>query len=280
MLTNPLILTPFVAWLIAQTLKFVLHSYKGQFDFRYFYLSGGMPSAHTAAVVALALSAYFTSGGGSPLFGLAAVVAAIVIYDSFGVRRSVGEQGKAINALVDNLHHNRVRLSDMGRLREVLGHTPLEVVVGGLLGGIVAVLFNISKFNMQITWLTTPATKTEYIVYAILGLMLILGGWASWLWLGRGQRKTSRAYRSLRKAVLLKSQTIGAIGLVLAAAEYETRSYLAWRLWPIVLLAAWLGWVFWLAWKYHNSLPQILAQEAEQQRKAKWLKFGKRKKRK
>lgn len=278
MLSNPLIIVPFVAWLVAQTCKFVIYSYKGQFDFRHFYTSGGMPSAHTAAVMALALSAYFREGGSSPLFGLAAVVAAIVIYDSFGVRRSVGEQGKAINALAESLvAQNRLRSDDILRLREVLGHTPQEVAVGGFLGAIIAALFNIDKLQTPIGWLTTPVGKPEYIIYAILSVLILLGGWAAKFWLSRGARKSSQAYKNLRKAILIKSQTIGGVGLLLALVEYETKTYLAWRLWPVVLLIVWLVWGGWMFLRYRRTLPQILAQEADQQRKAKWLDFGKKK---
>lgn len=236
-----------------------------------------MPSAHTAAVMALALNAYFKEGGSSHLFGLTAVIAAIVIYDSFGVRRSVGDQGKTINSLIDILSGNRNGVGQIRRLREVLGHTPLEVVVGGFIGAMVACLFNIDKLSAPIKWLSTPVGKPEYIIYATVAGLVLLGGWLARFWLSRGQRGKSRAFQTLRKALLIKSQTIGLTGLALAWAEYETTNYLSWRLWQVLLLAIWLIWAGTLAWKYRRTLPEALAMEAEAERKAKWLHFGKKK---
>ena len=125
---NPLIVVPAAAWLAAHLIKYGLATRHGNWHFRSFYSSGGMPSAHSASVTALAVIALIEYGWESPFFGLAIVLATIVVYDSFGVRRAVGEQAAAIRALLK---------SGMS-LRQVAGHQPLEVVAGIGLGIVVA----------------------------------------------------------------------------------------------------------------------------------------------
>jgi len=117
------------AWLISQGMKYLIVAIKQRrFDHvRQLYLSGNMPSAHSATVVALVVIVGLRDGFSSALFGLAALFAAIVMYDAMMVRRSSGEQGAAIQQLI--------RLP-----RAAKGHTPLEVVVGALLGTIVGVV--------------------------------------------------------------------------------------------------------------------------------------------
>lgn len=126
------------AWIIAQGLKYVVLIIKHRsFDHvRQLYLSGNMPSAHSASVMALLTVIGLRVGIDSAIFGLAALFAAIVMYDAVMVRRSVGEQGIAIQALIKT-----------GKLKALLpraakGHTPLEVLVGALLGIAIGVVVN------------------------------------------------------------------------------------------------------------------------------------------
>jgi acid phosphatase family membrane protein YuiD len=127
---SPYLIAIIAGWVIAQGLKYVFavarHRNLGQL--RHLYLSGNMPSSHSATVVALATVVGLTEGVQSSIFAVAALFAAIVMYDAVMVRRSSGEQGMAIQELIKSLKSN-VLLP-----RAAKGHTPLEVIVGALLG--------------------------------------------------------------------------------------------------------------------------------------------------
>ncbi|MDZ7707567.1 MAG: divergent PAP2 family protein [Trueperaceae bacterium] len=104
--------------------------------------TGGMPSSHSAAVTALAISIGIQYGWSSPLFAVAAVTGGIVMYDATGIRRAAGMQAQMINDLVDELAH----LFDEGfqpqALKTLLGHTYPQVLIGGVLGALTAVVLN------------------------------------------------------------------------------------------------------------------------------------------
>lgn len=127
---SPYLTAILLAWIIAQGSKFLIASVKqwGTVDVRKLYTSGNMPSAHTATVVALMTVIGLTHGVESGIFAMSALFAAIVMYDAVMVRRSSGEQGEAIHALI------RERKSGIGLPRVALGHEPLEVAVGTLVG--------------------------------------------------------------------------------------------------------------------------------------------------
>lgn len=129
-LVSPYLYAILAGWIVAQGLKYVIVAIKtNNFDhLRQLYLSGNMPSAHAATAVALLTVIALKDGIDSGLFGLAALFASIVMYDSMMVRRSVGEQGKAIQQLIKNSGEN-IKLP-----RAAKGHTPAEVCVGSLLG--------------------------------------------------------------------------------------------------------------------------------------------------
>lgn len=122
-----------MAWAVAQGLKyvFVLTRRQSIGSWRQLYLSGRMPSAHSAAVTAVATLIGVKDGWSTPEFGVAALFAAIVIYDSVMVRRSVGEQGEAIQALIKD-QKSKIRLP-----RAAKGHTPMEALVGGVIGAVI-----------------------------------------------------------------------------------------------------------------------------------------------
>jgi acid phosphatase family membrane protein YuiD len=134
---NTPIWASFIAWAIAQTIKMTLAWRKThEIDFRYLVSTGGMPSAHSAAVCALATSVGFTSGLDSTVFAVAVSFAIIVMFDAQSVRRAAGQQARLLNQIVAELfkeHH----LSGQ-KLAELLGHTRLEVFLGMLLGIFVA----------------------------------------------------------------------------------------------------------------------------------------------
>ncbi len=129
---SPYILVIFASWVVAQGAKYVIVAIKQRnFDhFRQLYLSGNMPSAHSATVMSMATLIGFKHGYDSALFGLAIMIAGVVMYDAVMVRRSVGEQGLAIQELIHAAKNNeRVVIP-----RAAKGHTPLEVLVGACLG--------------------------------------------------------------------------------------------------------------------------------------------------
>ncbi len=127
---SPYLIAVALGWVVAQGLKYVFAVVKHRkfSQLRQLYLSGNMPSSHSATVVALATVAACKDGVDSGLFAVTALFAAVVMYDAVMVRRSSGEQGVAIQQLIKSLKSN-VRLP-----RAAKGHTPLEVLVGALLG--------------------------------------------------------------------------------------------------------------------------------------------------
>jgi acid phosphatase family membrane protein YuiD len=127
---SPYIIAVITAWLVAQGAKYLLVAIRQRrFDhIRQLYLSGNMPSAHTATVTALVTVVALRDGVSSGLFGVAALLAGIVMYDAIMVRRSSGEQGLAIQQLI------KEQKSVVALPRAAKGHTPLEVMVGALLG--------------------------------------------------------------------------------------------------------------------------------------------------
>lgn len=133
---SPYIIAAAAAWVVAQGLKYIISSIEGRklHSLRQLYLSGSMPSAHTATVISLLVVIGLKDGTGSALFGLALLFAAVVMYDAVMVRRSSGEQGKALTTLIKELK------SDVYLPRVAKGHTPMEVVGGtgvGLAVGLV-----------------------------------------------------------------------------------------------------------------------------------------------
>jgi uncharacterized protein len=133
---SPYILAIIAAWIVAQGAKYIIMAIKLRSfsHIRQLYLSGNMPSAHSATVVALLVVIVLRDGVESGLFGLAALFAAIVMYDAVMVRRSSGEQGVAIQQLIKEQN------SSIALPRAAKGHTPVEVVVGAAFGGIIGLV--------------------------------------------------------------------------------------------------------------------------------------------
>lgn len=129
-LFSPYLVAIIFAWVGAQGLKYVFAVLKTKKigSLRQLYVSGNMPSAHSASVVALATLIGLTEGVDSAIFGLSALFAAVVMYDAVMVRRSSGEQGLAIRELI------KLAKSKMASPRAAKGHTPVEVIAGGVLG--------------------------------------------------------------------------------------------------------------------------------------------------
>ncbi len=130
------------AWAVAQLLKvFTALIRKQQIDLRLLVSTGGMPSAHSAMVCALATSVAIVQGFNSVAFGIAAILAMVVMYDAASVRRWVGRQSVVLNRIVKEIRFRRP-LAELERdLREFIGHTPFEVIIGAVLGITIAWLW-------------------------------------------------------------------------------------------------------------------------------------------
>ena len=138
-ITNKVLIIPICSWAIAQLLKvIVILIQKKQLDLRYLVISGGMPSSHSAFVSALATSVALIQGLSSVAFGISAIFALVVIYDAAGVRRSVGQQSVVLNRIIRELRLRRP-ITELGRdLREFVGHTQFQIIIGALLGIVIA----------------------------------------------------------------------------------------------------------------------------------------------
>ena len=139
--SNKVLIAAAFAWFISQFIKVVTASVAGgKLDLTPFLSSGGMPSAHSATVTAAAVATGKYSGWDAPIFGLAVFFALIVMYDAAGVRRAAGKQAVLLNQLVDHINNHR-KEKTQEKLKELLGHTPVEVVAGSIIGIIAALVF-------------------------------------------------------------------------------------------------------------------------------------------
>lgn len=130
LLTNEFLITGLVAWFVAQLLKTVVHfSIYKKLDVQRLYGDGGMPSGHSATVSSLATICGLSFGFGSVEFAISAIVATIVCHDAMGVRRETGKQAQVLNELLRFLESGRE-----ADLKELVGHTPLQVWAGILIG--------------------------------------------------------------------------------------------------------------------------------------------------
>jgi uncharacterized protein len=138
-LENRILLSALLAWLIAQTIKLAIALIRNhRVDFRYMVSAGGMPSAHSALVTALATAVAREQGLDSALFAVSTIFAAVVMYDAAGVRQAVSVQARILNRMLDEIFTQHA-FSER-RLFELLGHTRLEVFVGFVLGAAVGIL--------------------------------------------------------------------------------------------------------------------------------------------
>jgi acid phosphatase family membrane protein YuiD len=139
-LENTILISAVTAWLIAQVLKVIINfTIHRTFDIGFLISSGGFPSSHSATVSALALGVGKYYGWDSPIFAVAAIFGMVVMYDAAGVRRAAGKQAEVINQLVEGLYHQMSNLSQE-RLKELIGHTPFEVVAGAIVGIVVGMI--------------------------------------------------------------------------------------------------------------------------------------------
>ncbi|HEX6305414.1 MAG TPA: divergent PAP2 family protein [Anaerolineales bacterium] len=137
--SNRILISGIIAWSFAQIIKVPLNYLtERRWDWALLLRAGGMPSSHSALVTAVAHTIGLFSGFDTPVYALAVAIAIIVIYDATGIRRQAGKHAEVINAMIRDLTHGHPLQEE--RLREVLGHTPLEALGGMLLGLLVAQL--------------------------------------------------------------------------------------------------------------------------------------------
>ena len=142
---NPILTVALLAWFVAQVLKTLINFILlGKFQLERMWGDGGMPSAHSATVCAMVIATARSEGLGSAIFAVAAVVAIITMHDAMGVRRETGEQAKVLNKMIeqwiDVTEKNAPFLQNM-HLKEMVGHTPLQVLAGFVVGCVVGALY-------------------------------------------------------------------------------------------------------------------------------------------
>jgi uncharacterized protein len=136
---NHVLVVSLLACLVAQILKAIIEVIRhGKLDFKVMVGTGGMPSAHSALVTALACEVGQTLGWSSPAFAAASVFAIIVMYDAAGVRQAAGKQAKVLNQMMDEVFQEH-EFSE-ARLKELLGHTPVQVIAGAFLGAVISLV--------------------------------------------------------------------------------------------------------------------------------------------
>ena len=138
-MNNKVIIAGLVGWAAAQFLKVVTYSIKlKKIDLTRLIGSGGMPSSHSGFVMAVAVKTGMETGFNSPIFAIAIAFATVVMYDAAGVRRAAGNQARVINLIILDLSHKKGIQQD--RLKELIGHTPFEVISGAILGVIIGII--------------------------------------------------------------------------------------------------------------------------------------------
>jgi acid phosphatase family membrane protein YuiD len=138
--TNKYLIIPIILWALIQLFKFFTDLVKNKkFNFKRLFGAGGMPSSHSAVVCSLAALIGKDVGYDSELFGLAVILACVVMYDAAGVRRAAGKQAAVLNKIINTPNLTNVQVQE--KLVEVLGHTPIQVFVGAIIGIVVGTIF-------------------------------------------------------------------------------------------------------------------------------------------
>ncbi len=138
-INNKIIQTASLSWLVAQIIKIIIDCIKNKtINPTLIVSSGGMPSSHSSFVTSLACATGFTEGFGSTLFAITFVFAMVVMYDASGVRRAAGKQAEVLNIFIANFEKHGIKIDS--KLKELLGHSPVEVFAGAILGIVISVI--------------------------------------------------------------------------------------------------------------------------------------------
>jgi len=139
LLFNFPLITAGVAFLSSQVLKVIYYFIKEKkVDLYHFFEAAGMPSTHSAMSCALSLAIGVSQGFNSPIFAVALIFTIVVMYDAMGVRLATGQQANVLNKIIEDMYSEKV--SEKEKLKELIGHTPVEVFAGGVLGVLVGFL--------------------------------------------------------------------------------------------------------------------------------------------
>ena len=138
-LTNKYIYIPLLLWFFIQLFKVICDLITTKkFNFKRILGAGGMPSSHSAVVTSIATLIGKNEGFNTPIFALSLIFAFVVMYDAAGVRRAAGKQAQLLNKIIETPGLTTGQVSE--KLVEVLGHTPIQVIVGAIIGIIVGIL--------------------------------------------------------------------------------------------------------------------------------------------
>lgn len=140
---NTILMSAITGWFVAQILKTLIHLiFTRQFVPERLVGGGGMPSSHSATVCALTTSVALQCGANSAEFALAVILAIIVMYDAMGVRRETGIQARVLNEMMTLFEDMGSDMPAQDKLKEFVGHTPLQVLMGAILGIIIGLIMN------------------------------------------------------------------------------------------------------------------------------------------
>lgn len=129
-----------VAWATAQLIKIIIDCITNKkIDLALIMSSGGMPSSHSSFVTSITMYVGFTQGFDTVIFALCFAFSMVVMYDAAGVRRAAGKQAKILNLIIENAENIGVKMDE--KLKELLGHSPIEVFAGAVLGIVIAIIF-------------------------------------------------------------------------------------------------------------------------------------------
>lgn len=134
------LICPLLSGLIAQSIKFILKMNNEKFSLKNILTYAGMPSGHSAMVISLATITGLKIGWDSPVFAISFIFALVIIRDALGLRRFLGEQGKILNTLVQDLSEDKMLDEKYPHLIERTGHTPAQVIVGSIIGFLVSAI--------------------------------------------------------------------------------------------------------------------------------------------
>jgi acid phosphatase family membrane protein YuiD len=141
---NKILITGCVAWLLSQFIKAIIYLViNKRFNWERLLGDGGMPSSHSATVTAVAVMTGLRCGWDSPVFAIATVLALVVMHDAMGVRQETGKQARVINNMLELINSfGRGELTPEETLKEFVGHTRRQVMIGALLGGVIALIMD------------------------------------------------------------------------------------------------------------------------------------------
>ena len=140
-ISNQILITAIVGWFAAQIIKIIVDIFRyRKLDWRLLFATGGMPSSHSALVVSMTTATGLSQGFDSAVFAVATVFAFVVMYDAQGIRRQAGTHAYILNIIIKTIENPKINAEKA--LKELLGHTPFQVLGGAILGIIVALLMN------------------------------------------------------------------------------------------------------------------------------------------